>query len=266
MINLDRNFYPYLEEVNEGVERQFQPLPPGQTKRILDIGCGQGQLGEAIQKKAYEVWGIEANQHAVDAAARRLHRAIQSDLHDHDRVRDELDGAIFDSLIFSDVLEHTYDPLKVLRAYLNYVRPGGSVVISVPNALVWEFRFKYLFGKFDYQDTGVLDRTHIRFFTFKNARKLVEAAGCKITIVDSTPYIVRAILPADQARGLQTERCSRIDDGSPGESQDHHRLEELPFLPEMGLSHRIQGGVSLERHVCLPDHHRGYQGRLVRGI
>jgi 2-polyprenyl-3-methyl-5-hydroxy-6-metoxy-1,4-benzoquinol methylase len=195
MINLDRNFYPYLEEINEGVERQFQPLPPGQTKRILDVGCGQGQLGEAIQEKAYEVWGIEANQYAVDAAARRLHRVILSDLHDHDRVRDGLDGAKFDSLIFSDVLEHTYDPLKVLKAYLKYVRPGGSVVISVPNALVWEFRFQYLFGKFDYQDTGVLDRTHIRFFTFKTARKLVEAAGCKITIVDSTPYIVRALLP-----------------------------------------------------------------------
>jgi hypothetical protein len=83
----------------------------------------------------------------------------------------------------------------VLENYLELVKPGGRVFISVPNMLVWTNRLQLLLGRFEYADTGVMDRTHIRFFTFKTARRLVGAVGCAVERVASTPYLVRAVLP-----------------------------------------------------------------------
>jgi len=68
-------------------------------------------------------------------------------------------------------------------------------LISVPNVAVWTIRIKLLFGNFDYTDTGTMDRTHIRFFTLKTAKMIVKESGCSIVKVDSTPFMVRAILP-----------------------------------------------------------------------
>src|SRR5207247_1096561 len=81
------------------------------------------------------------------------------------------------------------------ESYLRFVKPGGRVFISVPNAVVWTNRLKLLLGRVDYTDTGVMDRTHIRFFTFSSARALVRASGCVVERTASTPHLVRACLP-----------------------------------------------------------------------
>ena len=83
----------------------------------------------------------------------------------------------------------------MLEQYLAHVKPGGKVLISVPNMVVWTNRLNLLFGRVTYNDTGVMDRTHIRFFTFKTAKELVRASGCTIDYTTSTPYLVRAFLP-----------------------------------------------------------------------
>jgi 2-polyprenyl-3-methyl-5-hydroxy-6-metoxy-1,4-benzoquinol methylase len=194
MIHFKTKNYPYLEEVNEGILCQFQRLLP-RTGAALDVGCGRGQLGEAIRQLGWEVWGIEQSPEACPVARGRLDRLIEADLNQHERIARELEGKTFDGLIFSDVLEHVYDPLEVLTDYLRYVKPGGRVFLSVPNTLVWTNRLMLLFGRFEYADTGAMDRTHIRFFTFKTARELVRAAGCQLERVASTPHLVRALLP-----------------------------------------------------------------------
>lgn len=194
MIHVNRKTYPYLEEVNDGILRQFRRLLPF-TGRVLDVGCGRAALGDAIRQLDWEVWGIEQSAEACATAGKRLHRLLETDLHDYDRVRKELDGTTFDGLIFSDVLEHVYDPRTVLEKYLAFVKPGGRVFISVPNAVVWTNRLRLMCGRVTYTDTGIMDRTHIRFFTFRTARQLVESTGCRIERIDSTPYLVRAVLP-----------------------------------------------------------------------
>jgi 2-polyprenyl-3-methyl-5-hydroxy-6-metoxy-1,4-benzoquinol methylase len=194
MIHLNRRSYPYMEEVNEGILREFRRLLPA-TGRVLDVGCGRGQLGAAVRALGWEVWGVEHSGEACETTDKRLHRLIQADLHDLDRVRADVGEARFDGLIFSDVLEHVYDPRSVLENYLAFVKPGGRVFISVPNMVVWTNRLKLLFGRVTYDDTGVMDRTHIRFFTFKTARQLATATGCQVERVASTPYLVRAVLP-----------------------------------------------------------------------
>ncbi len=197
MIGLKKS-YPYMEEVNEGIVRQFERWtgPPG---RVLDVGCGRGQLGQAIRELGWEVWGVEQSSVAAATARERLNHFIEANLLDFASIRQqigpELGATPFDALIFSDVLEHLYDPLDVLQSYLQLVKPGGKVLISVPNAVVWTNRFLLTLGQVRYTDTGVMDRTHIRFFTFRTARQMVEAAGCRIDRVDSTPHVVRAMLP-----------------------------------------------------------------------
>ncbi len=195
MIHLHKKRYEYMEEINDGVDRQFARNPGPGRPSILDVGCGSGALSNSIKEKGYEVWGVEENAGAAAAAGARLDRVLLLNLNNHAEVRQMIGDKKFDYLIFSDVLEHVYDPFSVLQEYLQFVKEGGRVVISVPNALVWTNRLCFLFGRFEYADTGVMDRTHIRWFTFRSAKRLLRAAGCTVEKVDYTPFFLRAMLP-----------------------------------------------------------------------
>jgi len=199
MIYVNRKSYPYMEEVNEGILKQFERLAP-LTGRVLDVGCGRAALGFAIRQLGWEVWGVEQSDEACPTAAKRVHTLIEADLHDYDGVGNKLGETRFDALVFSDVLEHVYDPRTVLEKYLEFVKPGGKVLISVPNAVVWTNRLSLMFGRVEYTDTGVMDRTHIRFFTFRTAKRLATAAGLTLDRVASTPYLARALLPLLKSR------------------------------------------------------------------
>jgi 2-polyprenyl-3-methyl-5-hydroxy-6-metoxy-1,4-benzoquinol methylase len=187
--------YPYLEEINEGILRHVPSNRRGPRPAVLDVGCGQGSLAGEIAVRGYEVWGIEQSEFAATRAAKKIDRVIQADLTDGAAVATEIGSKKFDQIVFSDVLEHVYDPLSVLRSYLIYLKPGGQILISLPNVTNWHTRLAILFGRFNYQDSGVLDRTHIRFFTFNTAGKMVRAAGLKVERADYTPLIVRSLLP-----------------------------------------------------------------------
>jgi len=217
MLDLDRDTYPYLEDVNEGILRQFRRAA-GSPERVLDVGCGQATLAAEIRNLGHVVWGIEANSIAVERAASHIGRCIHADLLDFKAIEGILADERFDAIVFSDVLEHLYDPLTALRFYGRFLAPGGRVLISVPNALNWQTRLSFLCGRFEYQDTGVLDRTHVRFFTFRSATRLLQAAGCSIEKTDFTPLLVRAFLPAikrllvSRAAGAGQERRRAILD------------------------------------------------------
>lgn len=195
MIHIGRRSYPYMEEINEGILRQFDWIRP-KGGRVLDVGCGRGALSDAIRKAGWEVWGIEQNADACTTARGRLNRLLEADLLDFKITEQQLGETRFDCLIFSDVLEHLYDPRGVLENYLQYVKPGGKVLVSVPNAVVWTNRILWTIGRVGYTDTGVMDRTHVRFFTFRSAQQLVQAAGCHVVRKDFTPYLARAALSA----------------------------------------------------------------------
>lgn len=177
--------------MNEGVLKQI-PTVSSDEKWILDVGCGRAALSEAIKSKGYMVWGIEINEDAVSIACKRINKVIQADLTNLEAVASLIGDIKFDYVIFSDVLEHLPDPHSVLRAYIDFLKKGGVVLVSVPNVAGWSNRLALLFGKFEYTDTGVMDRTHVRFFTFRTARELVEGAGCNIQKIDYTPFLVRA--------------------------------------------------------------------------
>lgn len=205
--------YPYFEEVNPGIIRQFLPVSGDLEKRprVLDCGCGRGALAQAIANKGYEVWGIESNSTACQTASTRLHHLIEKDLTQIEKTEPQLANVKFDFIIFSDVLEHVYDPLAVLKSYSHFLNPNGKILISLPNIANWENRIKLFFGYFSYQDTGVMDRTHIRFFTFRTAQLLVHEAGFQVKKVDCDPYLVRAFLPLIKALLLHGKQKSDSD-------------------------------------------------------
>lgn len=195
MINIHKNQYNYMEEINYGI---LKHIPINQSKRtlsVLDVGCGSGVLSEAIKKRGYSVWGIEINRDAAHKAALRIDKVIHEDLLNAEKIEENIGNTRFEYIVFSNVLEHLYDPYLVLKKYLKFLAQDGLVLISVPNVAVWTNRIKLLLGKFDYTDTGTMDRTHIRFFTFKTAKMIIRESGCSIIKVDFTPFVVRAMLP-----------------------------------------------------------------------
>jgi 2-polyprenyl-3-methyl-5-hydroxy-6-metoxy-1,4-benzoquinol methylase len=195
MIHIYKNCYEYMEEINGGILKQIPINKSDNVIKVLDIGCGAGALSEAIKNKGYIVWGIELNNEAAQKAKKRIDRVINEDLLKFNEIKRIIGENSFDYIVFSNVLEHLYDPFLVLQNYLIFLKKGGLVLISVPNAAVWTNRIKLLFGKFDYCDTGIMDRTHIRFFTFKTAKLIVKKSGCSIKKIDYTPFILRTLLP-----------------------------------------------------------------------
>lgn len=192
-----QNEYVYMEEVNEGVLRNIPRLGrPAETRFVLDVGCGGGALAEAIEKKGYSVCGIESYGPAAELAGRRMSRVIHEDLTNLGAVSRALASRRFHVLVFSDVLEHLANPAHILKSYLAFLDDAGTVIVSVPNVAAWNIRLRLLFGMFDYTDTGILDRTHLRFFTFKTAQKMLLEAGVKDIKKDLTPYLARSFLPA----------------------------------------------------------------------
>ena len=98
-------------------------------------------------------------------------------------------------MVYADVLEHVLDARALLSAARPLLRPGGEVVVSLPNVATWTMRLRLLSGDFTYGDSGILDRTHLRFFTRRSARALLRASGLEIVAEDVTPNLARAALP-----------------------------------------------------------------------
>ena len=184
--------YAYHEEINWALLRLW-----GERKGLdlLDLGCGFGTTSGRIQALGNRVTGVEADPGAAGVAQARLGRVIQADLMDLEAVEAALGEARFDVILFADVLEHLPAPSLALTAYLGRLRPGGRVLISLPNVGLWSVRLSLLAGRWNYADTGVLDRTHLRFFTLRTARALLAEAGVQVVGEAFNPGLVRPFIP-----------------------------------------------------------------------
>lgn len=163
-------------------------LPPG-TGRVLEIGCGDGTFGAAMKAWGVaQVIGIELFEDAARAAATRIDRVLHTDaLQGIQR----LAGETFDCIVCNDVLEHLPDPWTVLRQAHGLLNPGGVVVASIPNLRYFPvLKDLVLRGEFEYQRDGVLDRTHLRFFTRKSIGRLFEGTGYSVRAVEGIRGIV----------------------------------------------------------------------------
>lgn len=148
----------------------------GSNKRVLDVGCSTGYLAKVLGAFGNVVSGIETDAPSAERALPFLDRVVVGDLEADDPFA-QFDDRSFDVVVFGDVLEHLRDPLPVLRRARSLLVPGGSVVISVPNIAHGDVRLALLKGNFTYRNVGLLDETHVHFFTRESLRVFIADAG-----------------------------------------------------------------------------------------
>jgi 2-polyprenyl-3-methyl-5-hydroxy-6-metoxy-1,4-benzoquinol methylase/glycosyltransferase involved in cell wall biosynthesis len=151
----------------------------GENKRVLELGCATGHMSRILRDRGCEVTAIEIDATAAQRASAFCERVVVGDL-DHLDLHRELGEERFDVAIAADVLEHLKEPAEVLRSVKNFLRPDGCVVVSIPNVAHMSVRLALLSGRFPYAETGLLDRTHLRFFTRESLERLFDEAGFTI--------------------------------------------------------------------------------------
>jgi len=149
-------------------------------KKVLDVGCATGKIAEnLVKEKGCEVIGIELDEGMAHEAKRFCKEVIVADLETLKSI--DYPEGYFDVLLFADILEHTRNPEEILNNLKKYLSSQGYILISIPNTANWEIRLKLLLGNFDYAGGTILDCGHLRFFTLKSIKKLVEDCGFSIT-------------------------------------------------------------------------------------
>lgn len=165
----------------------------GVNRRVLDIGCSSGYLAQAFKNHGCTVTGIECDPQCARSAQDICDQLIVGD------VEEVLEKASFprggfDVIVCADVLEHLRRPDIILRKLGAYLKPGGRIIASIPNLGRVDMRIKLLFGRFDYQETGIMDKTHLRFFTLRSAQGLFRESGYRVLSVRATGLAARLSL------------------------------------------------------------------------
>jgi len=140
---------------------------PDSAGKILDVGCGEAVFSSLVkQKTGAEVWGIEIDKKAASIAERKIDRVISGSF---EALINDLPDKYFDCIVFNDILEHMADPYSMLLKIKNKLAEEGFVVSSIPNVLYISVLKNVFFKKnWKYEPFGVLDKTHLRFFTKKS--------------------------------------------------------------------------------------------------
>lgn len=165
----------YFQSSRDDVAR----LVPASALRVLDVGCGFGGLGRTLQRRGgHELYGVERNPEAPPHLA-GIYRQFW--IGDVEQLAEALPPEPFDCIVFADILEHLVDPWTTLARYVRLLKTGGFVVASIPNvrnfALLASLIVK---GRWTYRDHGLLDRTHLRFFTRRDIQQMFDDAGLRI--------------------------------------------------------------------------------------
>lgn len=147
-------------------------MPPS---NVLDVGCADGRLGEFLRVRGHTVTGVDVVKH--DGVADRLDAFVEADL--DDALPAEVGGG-YDVVVAFDVLEHTVHPDRVLRDLRERLAPGGVILACIPNFGHWYPRTRVLLGRFDYDRRGILDSTHVRFFTRRSFERVAERCGTRV--------------------------------------------------------------------------------------
>jgi 2-polyprenyl-3-methyl-5-hydroxy-6-metoxy-1,4-benzoquinol methylase/Flp pilus assembly protein TadD len=180
-------------------------IPPD-TKRVLDIGCGAGAFGHSLKQRGVdEVIGIEIDERASALAEEVLDGVLTGDI---ERMELPFESAYFDCITLGDVLEHLIEPAAALRRLAPFLAPEGVVVASIPNARFCQVVRMLAEGRWKYEDAGILDRTHLRFFTAVEMQLLFQGAGYEILKMQPLSMLPAESLPRNDDGGFTMGRLT----------------------------------------------------------
>lgn len=166
--------------------------------RILDVGTASGYLGALLKQKHHSLVGVESVESLAAQARCHYDQFHETDIETFTfPYREE-----FDCILFADVLEHLRDPQAVLERAVPCLKPGGAMIISVPNIANLVIRLSLLLGQFEYAERGILDRTHLRFYTLSSLLRMLRQCGLEAADVVATPIPVQLVFPTTQRRGF----------------------------------------------------------------
>jgi SAM-dependent methyltransferase len=182
------------EGSNRALLRLTAPFPAGAA---LDCGCGTGGNAQSLRQMGWRVTGITVSPRELEMASEFCEAVRLGDL--NSGIPPEAGGP-FDLVVFSHVLEHLLHPDIALRDARRLLSPHGHIIVALPNVLYWRLRIKFLLGEFNYEPTGIMDETHVRFYTFRSGMELLSSNGFEIvsTLGDGDlplPFL-RRLLPA----------------------------------------------------------------------
>lgn len=171
------------------LRRRIQALPP--ELRLLDLGAAGGHLGRAVRTRCSYLAGVEPDT-TLPASAREGY----DDWREIDALHAGAWERPFDVVVCADVLEHLASPEAMLARIHEWLHPEGIFLASLPNIANISIRAALLFGKFRYTDRGILDRSHLSFYTHSSARRLLEDSGFRVTAVEPTAMPYELAVPA----------------------------------------------------------------------
>ncbi|MDX2103003.1 MAG: methyltransferase domain-containing protein [Alphaproteobacteria bacterium] len=195
----------YYSEVNPEL---FRLVPPAR-RSVLEIGCGAGAFGAALkhQRPGIHVTGVELHGPAAEAARAVLDRLIHGSI-ETPEVQTQLADGSFDTLVAGDVLEHLLDPWGTLAALDRCLAPGAQCLICIPNVQHWSMVDRTMTGLWIYQPNGLMDRTHLRWFSRTTTILMLRELGWQVAevlgrLIDvpATKAAVARLLPAAVAAG-----------------------------------------------------------------
>jgi 2-polyprenyl-3-methyl-5-hydroxy-6-metoxy-1,4-benzoquinol methylase len=186
--------YAYKPSAHSSHGRVLQMMQHRPPARVLDVGCGPGWLAQALQAQGHHVTGVDVSEEAD--ADQRMAKFVQADL---EHGLPESVGGGFDVVIAADVIEHVRRPEILIAQMIDRLRSGGTLIASVPNIGHWYPRARTAAGIFDYDQRGILDSTHLRFFTRRSFLRLARRSGLEPLAHRHTG------LPFD-ALGVRTDR------------------------------------------------------------
>jgi len=196
-------FHHYALKESPYSSHYYAEILTGRGQRVLDVGCGEGFFAERLRENGNDVTGVDILESPIHIGSMREYFPADLQL-GLAPVASSLRGKEFDKVLLLDVLEHLNQPERLLRDALPLLRQaGGSVIVSLPNVANIVIRLRLLFGVFDYEDRGIMDRTHVKFYTRKTARELLESNGYRIT------KEVCSLIPLD--RGLRVKPMGLVD-------------------------------------------------------
>ncbi|QEH36937.1 Ubiquinone biosynthesis O-methyltransferase [Aquisphaera giovannonii] len=203
----------------------------GRDKRVLELGCASGHMTQVLRDRGCRVVAIELDPVMANRARPHCERLIVGDL-DRLDLSEALGDDRFDVIVAADVLAHLKDPWAVLRSLKRFLRPGGYAVVSLPNVAHGSVRLALLEGQFPYKELGLLESTHLRFFTLRSLTRLFEESDFAITHLERQELMIDRSEVTFNKDNVPPELFESL--ASDPESRTYQYLVEAHPLPEEG--------------------------------